>query len=143
MNEKNASQNEPTTDILGDIIVKEKVVLSNYKKLFIVITITLLMVLNLYLSHKSIFNSPKDIEEKQLTMTGGYYVVLVSLPIAAFVLSFLISFIPYKKLKYFKKYFPFALIILLILQIILLIMISIGMIRNYTYINIFLRRWWY
>jgi len=119
----NVNDTEPTTDILGDIILKEKVVLSFYKKIFIVIIIILLIAFNLYLANKMASNHFKDIADRRREMLGAYLSILFALPVSAFILSLLISFIPYKKMEYYKKYFPFGLIILLCLQILLLIML--------------------
>ena len=125
---KNVNQNEPSTDLFGDVILNEKIVLSGLKKIFAVIIIILLIILNLYLAYKIAYRHSKNIADGRREMTGAYGAILFLLPVSAFILSFLISFIPYKKVKYFKKYLPFALIILLFLQSFLFIILLMGMI---------------
>lgn len=47
--------------------------------------------------------------------------VLYSFPILGLILAALISLIPYKKLPYSKKYFRFALVTILVIEIVMLI----------------------
>ncbi len=56
---------------------------------------------------------------------AGVQTFLIVIPIISFLLASLFNFIPYKKLNYKKKYFRFAIVTLLILNVIFLFGIAL------------------
>jgi hypothetical protein len=92
----------------------------------------LLMLINTYLAHKTlpILSKYSTDEENKQGMLGAYASIFIAIPIASFLLSLVITFIPYKNLKYSKKYFQFSLIILVILEAFLSIMLGLILISK-------------
>ncbi len=104
------------TDLLSDLTVRKKFVLPNSRKILVIVLIVLFMALNLFLGLK--IKSGSNLESQD-DLLGFSIVIFGFVPIFAFVLSLPISLIPYNKVKYSKKYLPFGLLILLVLQVLL------------------------
>lgn len=134
MNLEDTNQEKTQADLLTDLIKVEQKVFSNSRKLFFVGLIALFMALNLFLAYKTLSNHSKNPvqagQNRQDEMIGASLSIFLALPIAAFVLALLLSLIPYKKIKYSKKYLPFAIITLLILQILQFLLILAGIPMN-------------
>jgi hypothetical protein len=74
MNLESTDQKKTQTDLLGDFIKTEKIVLSNSTKLSLAILIILFMLLNLFLAYKALSIHPKNLSpggsNKQADMLG-------------------------------------------------------------------------
>lgn len=92
---------------------------------WILFTIGTLMVLNYLLSNllepglaRHLNGTVASPEEVRKAMVGALF---ISYPIFSFILGFILSLIPYKRLAYWKKYLPFSLLAMLVLNAITLL----------------------
>ncbi len=111
---------EGQTDLFGNLQLNKKVAFSKNKKIVLTAVVVVLMLTNLYFSYattgKVEHDKKGDLASSSNYISTAYEMIFFALPIAAFILSFLVSLLPYRKAKYFSKYYPFAMIILIVLE---------------------------
>lgn len=92
----------------------------------LILFIAILIVINLIIGYFSPAGQATHLNGKSATeeeiKSSVVIAILFSFPLFGFVIATLISFIPYKKLPYSKKYLRFSLVTILVIQILILIL---------------------
>jgi hypothetical protein len=117
----NAAPQNPTVNQLDEFTDKQKKFPGTRLILLLIIAVILVGVTNLIVatvsSEPPYINTTSSYKWHALINTS--ITIFIAIPAASFVLSFLLSLIPYKKHSYTSKYFPFALLTMLAIQVIL------------------------
>lgn len=99
------------------------VTIPKQKLIKVLILIGIFILINFFLfsitPQRTIVNLDGTLVPKAEMKSLNIRILLMNVPIIGFILSLFFSFIPYKKMKWSKKYLYFSLIIILVLQILL------------------------
>lgn len=117
----NIEDNDITNDLLGDFSLKQKKLLNANRILITAASIVIVVILHMY-----IIVSPIPEVEKEKTAFLALFTLTIAAPIASFILSVGLAFIPIKEETYLQKFLFFALIILLLIEVTLLFITLMG-----------------